>query len=207
MAMTTTEPTRPQLAQLRWPVRTERLSLRPATWNDLAPTWEFRRRDDVAQWLTRAPATISEYRPLFLDRTSLAKSLVIELDGHVIGDLMLAVEDAWGQAEVAEEGRGAQADLGWVLHPDHGGRGYGTEAVRELLRIAFKDLGVRRVTANCFTDNVPSWRLMERVGMRRETHAVQDALHRSGQWMDSYVYALLDHEYIRTAIQPGQVRS
>ena len=44
---------------------------------------------------------------------------------------------------------------------------------------------MRRVTANCFTDNVASWRLMERVGMRRETHAIQDALHRSGQWLDS----------------------
>ena len=205
--MTTTEPTSRQLTQLRWPVHTERLSLRPATWNDLAPTWEFRSRDDVAQWLTRAPATVAEYRPLFLDRTSLAKSLVIELDGHVIGDLMLSVGDAWGQAEVADQARGAQADLGWVLHPDRAGHGYATEAVRELLRVAFEDLGVRRVTATCFTDNVASWRLMERVGMRRETHAIQDALHRSGQWLDSYVYALLDHEYIRIAMQPGQVRS
>jgi hypothetical protein len=36
------------------------------------------------------------HRPLFLDPASLAKSLVIELDGDVIGDLMLAVKDAWG---------------------------------------------------------------------------------------------------------------
>ena len=197
---TTTEPTRPTLTQLRWPVRTERLSLRPASWDDLATTWEFRRRDDVARWLTRAPATLSEYRPLFLDPASLAKSLVIELDGEVIGDLMLSVEDAWGQAEVADQGRGAQADLGWVLHPDHAGRGYATEAVRALLRVAFEDLGVRRITANCFTDNVASWRLMERVGMRRETHAIQDALHRSGRWLDSYIYALLDDEYRRTGL-------
>ena len=204
--MTTTQPARPKLTQLRWPVRTERLSLRPATGDDLVTTWEFRRRDDVAQWLTRAPTCMAEYRPLFLDRDSLAKSLVIELDGNVIGDLMLSVEDAWGQAEVAHQGSGVQADLGWVLHPDHAGRGYATEAVRALLRVAFEDLGVRRVTANCFTDNVASWRLMERVGMRRETHAVQDALHRSGQWLDSYAYALLDHEYRRTAPQLVEAR-
>ena len=97
---TTTEPIRPQLTQLRWPVRTERLALRPATWDDLLATWEFRRREDVAQWLTRAPVTLSEYRPLFLDCESLAKSMVIELDGGVIGDLMLSVEYAWAQTEV-----------------------------------------------------------------------------------------------------------
>ena len=182
---TTTEPIRPQLTQLRWPVRTERLALRPATWDDLLATWDFRRREDVAQWLTPAPATLSEYRPLFLDCESLAKSMVIELDGGVIGDLMLSVEYAWAQTEVSDQGRGARVELGWVLHPDHAGRGYATEAVRALLRVAFEDLGVCRVTANCFTDNVASWRLMERVGMRRETHAIQDALHRSGQWLDS----------------------
>ena len=84
----------------------------------------------------------------------------------------------------SDQGRGARAELGWVLHPDHAGRGYATEAVRALLRVAFEDLGVCRVTANCFTDNVASWRLMERVGMRLETNAIQETLHRSGQWLD-----------------------
>ena len=41
--------------------------------------------------------------------------------------------------------------------------------MRELLRYCFQDLGVRRVTAKCFLDNYTSWRLMEQVGMRRET--------------------------------------
>ena len=40
-----------------------------------------------------------------------------------------------------------------------------------------------------------SYRLMERLGMRREQHAVEDALHRSGAWLDSYGYALLDTEW------------
>ena len=73
--MTTSQPARPTLRQLRWPVRTERLSMRPATAHDLAPVCEFRRRDDVAQWLTRAPATQSKYRPLFLGRGSLRDSI------------------------------------------------------------------------------------------------------------------------------------
>jgi len=105
------------------------------------------------------------------------------------------VSDAWAQAEVVEQARGVQAELGWALHPDHAGQGYATEAVRELIRICFEDLGLRRVTAGCFADNEASWRLMERVGMRREQYAVAESLHRSGAWLDGLGYALLADEW------------
>ena len=178
-----------------WSVRTERLLIRPATVADLDQTWRFRRLESVGRWLTRAPQTIEEHRAQFENPASLAKTLVVELDGEVIGDLMLSVEDAWAQAEVADDARGVQAELGWVLHPDAAGRGYATEAVRALLRVCFEDLGLRRVTAKCFAGNEPSWRLMERVGMRREEHNVRDSLHRSGEWLDGFGYALLADEY------------
>ncbi len=92
-----------------------------------------------------------------------------------------------------------QAELGWVLDPEHTGHGYATEAVRGLLRLCFDDLGLRRVTAVCFADNEASWRLMERVGMRRELHTVRDSLHRSGEWLDGLGYALLADEWRRSA--------
>ena len=178
-----------------WPVHTERLQLRPATPQDLEPTWEFRRLESVGRWITRAPTTLDEYRVAFEDPEKRAKTLVVELGSVVIGDLMLAVEDAWAQAEVVEEARGVQAELGWTLHPHHAGQGYATEAVRELLRVCFEDLGLRRVTAACFADNEASWRLMERVGMRRELYTVRDSLHRSGAWLDGIGYALLAEEW------------
>jgi len=124
---------------------------------------------------------------------------VIQL-GHeptapVIGDLMLRREDGWGQVEVEDQAAGTQAEVGYALAPDRTGHGYATEAVRELLRVAFEDHGLRRVVANCFADNEQSWRLMERLGMRREAHAVRDSLHRDGRWLDSFVYALLAEEW------------
>ena len=70
---------------------------------------------------------------------------------------------------------------------------------RELVRLCFEGLGLRRVTANCFADHEASWRLMERVGMRRELHTVQDSLHRSGEWLDGMGYALLAEEWRKTA--------
>jgi RimJ/RimL family protein N-acetyltransferase len=183
------------LSAVAWPARTSRLSIRPATAEDLDATWAFRRLPEVDLWLTRSDQDRAVYAAAFLDPGRLSKTLVVERDGVVIGDLMLAIADAWSQAEVADRARGVQAELGWVIHPEHAGQGYATEAVGELFRICFEDLGLRRVTALCFADNVPSWRLMERLGMRREEHNVRDSLHRSGEWLDGFGYALLAEEW------------
>jgi RimJ/RimL family protein N-acetyltransferase len=185
------------LDRIAWPVRTERLVLRPATPDDVGTTWRYRRLASVTEWLPRAPASIEEYRALYLEPMRLDTTVLICLDDEVIGDLMIKVEDGWAQAEVIEQGRGTQAELGWVLHPYHGGRGYATEAVREAVRICFEELEVRRITAHCFAANSPSWRLAERLGMRREAYTVQEALHRSGGWMDGMHYALLAEEWSR----------
>jgi RimJ/RimL family protein N-acetyltransferase len=176
-------------------VETERLTLRPATAADADTTWRYRRLPDVGEWLTGIPEDLDAYRATFGDPARLADTVVVEHEDEVIGDFMLRIDDAWAQAEVAEGARRAQAELGWVLDPAFTGRGYATEAVRELLRVCFEDIGVRRVVANCFLDNVSSVRLMERVGMRRETHAVADSLHRDGRWLDTLVYALLGEEW------------
>jgi RimJ/RimL family protein N-acetyltransferase len=153
-------------------LHTERLTLRPATAGDAEPTWSYRRLASVNEWLTGSPDDLDGYRELFTEPTRLAATVVVTR-GHdaaapVIGDFMLRVEDAWAQREVADRARGAQAELGWVLDPAHTGHGYATEAVRELLRHCFEDLRVRRVIANCFLGNDTSWRLMERLGMRRD---------------------------------------
>ncbi|MCW2761563.1 MAG: GCN5-related N-acetyltransferase [Marmoricola sp.] len=178
-----------------WPVHTARLALRPGTPEDAEATWRYRRLDAVNHWITRAPATFGEYLTQFEDPDRLGKTLVIELDDKVIGDLMLALEDAWAQAEVAEQAREVQAELGWALDPEHAGNGYATEAVLGLIRLCFEDLGLRRVTASCFAENDASWRLMERVGMRREIYTVRESLHRSGEWLDGIGYALLAEEW------------
>lgn len=183
------------LSAVAWPMRTERLTFRPATADDVAGAWAFRRLPEVQEWMTTADTDREAFARRFVEPDRLSKTLAIELDGVLIGDLMLAIGDAWAQAEVKDRASGVQAEIGWCLSPEHQGRGYATEAVRELLRICFEELGLRRVVAMCFADNVPSWRLMERLGMRREEYAVRDSLHRSGEWLDGMTYALLVDEW------------
>ena len=180
-------------------LRTERLTLRPATVSDADTTWAFRRQESVNEWLTGCPPDLDGYRDLFKDPERLATTVIVQLghdpDAPTIGDFMLRREDAWAQLEMTDRAKGTRAELGWVLDPAYAGRGYATEAVRALLRYCFDALGVRRVVANCFLDNDASWRLMERVGMRRETHAVAESLHRTGAWLDTVGYALLADEW------------
>ncbi|WP_406832261.1 GNAT family protein [Pedococcus sp. KACC 23699] len=188
----------PTIADLSWPVSTERLSLRPAEPRDALPTYAFRSRPDVSEWITTHETDPDAWEARFAER--LTNTLVIEVDGKVIGDLFLQVQDPWSQTEVRAQAAGTLAEVGYVLDPTYNGQGYATEAVREVLRICFEGLGVRRVIAQCFAANEASWRLMERVGMRREQHARKDSLHRNGQWLDGMMYALLDEEW-RAAVR------
>jgi RimJ/RimL family protein N-acetyltransferase len=60
---------------------------------------------------------------------------------------------------------------------------------------AFTELGVRRITAGCFADNLASVRILEGLGMRREQHGVEDSWHEELGWIDGYTYGLLASEW------------
>lgn len=86
-------------------------------------------------------------------------------------------------------------ELGWVLHPDHHRRGYASEAALALLRYGFEEMNLHRIIATCQPENVASWGVMEKIGMRREGH-FQKCIHRGGDtWWSEYFYAMLAEEW------------
>jgi RimJ/RimL family protein N-acetyltransferase len=90
-----------------------------------------------------------------------------------------------------------QAESGWAFNPDFHGRGLATEAARELLVLAFADLGMHRVFAQLDPRNAASARLCERLGMRREAYFREDIWFK-GEWGDTAVYALLAADWLRS---------
>lgn len=181
------------LARADWPAHSERLLLRRATADDVDAVWAFRRLPEVGRWLGWHPEDHDDFRRRY--SAGLSHAIVVEPGGEIIADLVVKPQDGWAQREVAPTARGTEAELGWSMAPHRQGNGYATEAVRALLALCFGPLGLRRVTAGAFLANEPSWRLMERVGMRRESLSVQDALHREFGWMDGVLYALLAVEF------------
>jgi RimJ/RimL family protein N-acetyltransferase len=183
--------------RLSWPKRTARLSIRPCEAADLSAVYAVRSRPEVAEWMPSHPSSYEDFVLRQGAISGMERCLVMELDGSVIGDLYLHVEDAWAQAEVRDAGKESQAEVGWCLSPDHQGHGYVTEASTELVRICFEDLGVRRITANAFADNAASLRVMERLEMVCEARFRKESLHRTRGWVDGVTYALLREDWRR----------
>ena len=107
----------------------------------------------------------------------------------------------------ARRPKGLQAEIGWLLSPDWQGRGFATESVAAVLDICFGSLALHRVVVGCTVENTSSWRLMERLGMRREAHTVQSGLHRDGTWHDGYMYAMLRTEWFDLAERSERMQS
>jgi len=123
----------------------------------------------------------NSYQPFEKDKVF---ELAIERkeDGTVIGFVGFIYQDS------------GQGEMGWALGEEYRGQGYATEAARALMDYGFNSLGLHRIHADTGTDNVASWRIMERLGMRREG-LLRGAVYEEGKWVDRYVYGMLADEW------------
>jgi len=178
------------------PIRTERLELRLFRREDFADSFAYHSRADVARYLYQEPRTPTEYEAILNskithtgfaaagDRINLA--LVPHDLGRVVGDVMLL----WTSSEHR------QGEIGFILHPDYHGRGYAHEASEVLLRLGFDGLGLHRIQGRLDGRNTASARVLEKLGMRREAHLVENEFIK-GEWTDEVVYAILHREWLQ----------
>ena len=91
-------------------------------------------------------------------------------------------------------------ELGYVFNSRYHGKGYATEAATFLLDYVFNCRNARRAVAMCNPLNKPSWKLLERLGLRREGHLIQNIYFKTDKlgtpiWSDTYEYAILATEW------------
>jgi RimJ/RimL family protein N-acetyltransferase len=175
-------------------LESERLLLRPFTADDFDALFAIQSRSDVTRWLYWEPRSEDQVRAslekriasstLTNDGDLLSFAVVLKSSSEVIGDGSLFLLSA--------EHR--QGEIGFVFHPDHHGHGYATETARLLLRLAFEEFDLHRVIGRLEPRNDPSARLLERLGMRREAHFVENEFVK-GEWQSELVYALLAREW------------
>jgi len=106
--------------------------------------------------------------------------------GRLVGDCALKVN--------AQDTR--QAEIGFTLSREYQSKGLALEAVSCVLNYAFIDLGLHRVIAITDCENARSVTLLERLGLRREGHFIQNTWFK-GKWGDEYLYAILKGDWLQ----------
>lgn len=176
------------------PIPTGRLLLRPFRRDDLDDVFSYRSRPDVVRYLYTEPLTMQETRELVERRLRMDR---VEQEGDGLGLACEQVSSGRMVGDVTLQWRSAehrQGEVGFVFHPEFGGRGYATEAVKAVLGLAFDRLGLHRVYGRTDARNHASAALMRRLGMRQEAHFKENELFK-GAWGDEVVFALLAREW------------
>lgn len=81
-------------------------------------------------------------------------------------------------------------ELGWRLGTEHHGKGFATEAAKELLNFIIKQLKPHKAVAYCVAENIASSNIMSKLGMHKEAHFKQFSM-LAGQWHDEVVYGII----------------
>ena len=177
-----------------YPVRTERLILRPLTSSDAVALLDYRGRPEVCRYVPFEP----------MDRKTIAERLARQWAATILTDegqaLTLGVEhagtgDLLGDVTLfwhSREHRGGE--IGYVFHPGHAGHGYATEAARAMLRLGFDELGLHRIVARLDERNEASAKVARRLGMRQEARLVHNEMFK-GEWSTELDFAMLAEEW------------
>ena len=175
-----------------WPLRTERLTLRPWDESDFDVFFEMQRDPESARWLYNEARDEQDARRIF-ELKKAGHELVEEgqwLSAAAVadGEVVVDVSFHWVSAEHRT------GEIGYFAHPRHAGKGYATEAARAFLAWAFEAAGFHRVIGRIEPHNVGSGRVLEKLGMRKEAHFVDNEWVK-GEWSSEAVYAMLEHEW------------
>ncbi|WP_066499602.1 GNAT family N-acetyltransferase [Abyssisolibacter fermentans] len=91
-------------------------------------------------------------------------------------------------------------EIGYVFNPAYYRKGYATEACKNVMKYGFEQLGAHRIIGKCNPENTSSWKLLERLSMRREGHFIKPAFFEKSNegkpiWHDAYQYSILAEEF------------
>lgn len=143
-------------------IKTERLTLKPLGSKHIDTVHEYAADPENTKYMLFLPSDSVESTMDFLkgcdkewaDENSTTYECAIILDGVQIGAVSLYVIDGVGE-------------FGWILNKKYWCKGYLTEAALALKEYAINVLGYRHFIAHCDSENIGSYRVMEKLGMER----------------------------------------
>jgi RimJ/RimL family protein N-acetyltransferase len=179
--------------QLVYPLTTERLIIRALTADDLDRHHALFSDLDVVRYLYFGPFDRSAAKEHLARRSVVDlpdESGWINFGVEVKGEGVLIGELAMGFISAAH----AHYEVGYVFDPAYAGNGYATEGTAMIVELAISGLGAHRVSGRLDARNAASARVLEKLGMRREAHFLQNE-YVKGEWTDELVYAILATEW------------
>ena len=151
-------------------LRTARLVLRPFRAEDAPAVQRLAGAKEIADTTANLPYPypdgvaekwIAGHAERYANGQGLTLAITLANGGELVGAISVMSVSAAHQ----------HAELGYWIGKDFWGRGFCTEAAREIVRFAFEEMGLNRVYAHCFWRNPASGRVMQKIGMRHEgTH-------------------------------------
>ena len=170
-------------------IETDRMIIRRFTAADKDDLYDYLSKEAVVRYEPYPPYTREKAELTARSRAADERFYAVALKaGKVIGNLYLAPKDfdTW--------------ELGYVFNDEFWGQGYAYESTGALLDRAFGEYGARRITAVCNPLNESSWKLLERLGFRREGELIKNVYFfkdAAGHpiWQDTYEYGLLKEEW------------
>ncbi|WP_310602897.1 GNAT family N-acetyltransferase [Anaerosporobacter sp.] len=171
-------------------MESERLIMRrftPEDWKDL---YDYLSQDEVVRYEPYDVYSEEECKQEAINRSTDEAfwAVCLKETNKLIGNIYLAKQDfdTW--------------ELGYVFNPEYQGNGYATEAAAFLIDDILKNNNARRVIAMCNPHNQSSWKLLERLGLRREGHLIQNIYFKKDKednpiWSDTYEYGILAQEW------------
>lgn len=173
-------------------INSKRVSLRRYTASDLDPIYEIHADPEVMRYLGGLPMVdlgeakdfLAEAQENLRQGQSIGWGIARRSDNRLIGTITFFNLDA-----VAH-----RAEIGFALGRAHWGMGYMQEALQAALGYGFNELDFRRFEADVDPRNLPSIRLLERVGFQKEGYLRERWLV-PDQTQDAVFYGLLKREW------------
>jgi len=175
-------------------LETERLILRPYQESDLQEYFKilsdhknmYYIDDIIVKTLEEARLSLQEAINLMVSGKARRFAITLKGMSNIIGSSGYDVDTTTPIGRIGH--------MGWFILPEYQKHGYITEATKRVLEYAFNDDNCIRITTGCYQENIPSQRVMEKVGFRQEAHKIKAQWH-DGKMKDRLSFAINKDEY------------
>jgi len=171
-------------------IETKRLLIRNFIEDDYNDLYEYLSDKETYRFEPGEPITLETAKDLCKERSKTGNFLAVQLGNKVIGHIHF---------DQTEPKKSLTWEVGFIFNRKYHGKGYATESLRAIIEHGFRNMNIHKIIAHCNPKNVASWKLLERVKMKREGKLRKNIFFNKDKegnpiWLDTYEYGLLRND-------------